>query len=250
METALQDKVVLVTGGAVRVGRTIALALAKAGCDVVIHYRHSSEEANTLAEDIRELGRDAWTLHADLSVEDAPQTLFRSAWDATGWIDILVNNAAAYSRQGLMDADEADYLAHWRLNTLAPILLAKTFAECVAASAILPEDYLGHVINILDRHAATCNADALPYWLSKKSLDNFTIAAARAMAPRFAVNAIAPGPGIPPLPPYDHEKAGDLLLADRPTPDDIAHAVLFLASSRAITGQRIIVDSGQHLLKL
>jgi len=248
MNLPLEDKVALVTGGAVRIGRAIALDLARAGCDVVIHYRHSHEEAMALAEEIQSLGRQSWALYADFSEEDSAENLMRSSWETAGWIDILVNNAAIYARTPATEADASDFSLQWRINALAPMLLVKTFMECIASSTILPEDYCGQVINILDRRIAATDPGALPYWLSKKTLEAYTLGAAKELAPRIAVNAIAPGPVIPPnQPDTAGEWAGSFPLATQCTPEDIGSAVRYLATCRCITGQVLFVDSGQHL---
>jgi len=249
MNFPLEDKVALVTGGAIRVGRAIALALARAGCDVVIHYRNSRDEALALAEEIQSLGRQSWALYADFAEEDAAESLLRSAWDTAGWLDVLVNNAALYSRIPAAEADALDFTLPWRVNALAPMLLSKAFVECIASSTILPEDYRGQIINVLDRRIATTDPGALPYWLSKKTLEAYTLGAAREFAPRIAVNAIAPGPALPPeSPDMAGERAGFAPLPTRCSPEDIGTAALYLASSRCITGQILFVDSGQHLI--
>lgn len=245
----LEEKVALVTGGAVRVGRAIVRSLARAGCDVVIHYRDSASEASTLADELRSLGRQAWLVQGDLADEDVPETILRSAWDMAGWVDILVNNASTYQRQTLADAEPSDFDRHWRVNALAPMLLAKTFADYVRASEILPADYLGHVVNLLDRRIAAPEGGSLPYWVSKRALASFTLGAAVELAPRIAVNGIAPGPVLSPSNPVTRgELAGDMPLATRARPEDVGNAVVYLATSRCLTGQILYVDSGQHLV--
>lgn len=246
----LEEKVALVTGGAVRVGRAIVRRLAQAGCDVVIHYRDSAADAAALAAELQALGRQAWLVRGDLSEEDEPESILRTAWDMAGWIDILVNNASSYSREPLAEAEPADFDRHWRVNALAPMLLAKAFADCAGATDILPADYLGHVINILDRRVATPEAGGLPYWVSKRALASFTLGAALELAPRIAVNGIAPGPVLAPATfPPGGDPAGVLPLLARCRPEDIGDAAVYLASSRSITGQILYIDSGQHLIR-
>ncbi len=246
----LEEKVALVTGGAQRIGRAIVRGLARAGCDVVIHYRDSATDAAGLAEELRSMGRQAWLVQGDLGEEDEPEAVLRTAWDMAGWVDILVNNASTYSRRALCDADAVEFDRHWRVNALAPMLLTKVFAECVGATDILPADYLGHVINVLDRRVAGTDAGALPYWVSKCALHAFTRGAARELAPRLAVNAVAPGAVLPPVTGAVEgvDPAGDQPLATRCTPENVCEAIVFLASSRTLTGQVVYVDGGQHLL--
>ena len=97
----LLDKVALVTGGAKRIGREIALSLANEGCDIVIHYNTSHTEADALAREIRSLGRRAWTVCADFTNPYEPETMLQTAWELSGWIDILVNNASLYTHEEL-----------------------------------------------------------------------------------------------------------------------------------------------------
>lgn len=246
----LEEKVALVTGGAVRVGRAIVRRLAQAGCDVVIHYRDSAAEATTLAAELQALGRQAWLVQGDLAEDDEPEAVLRAAWDMAGWVDILVNNAAAYARQTLADAEPSDFDLHWRVNALAPMLLTKTFADYVRSSEILPADYLGHVVNILDRRVATPEGGSLPYWVSKQALASFTLGAAVELAPRIAVNGVAPGPVLAPMAVATRgEPAGEMPLATRARPEDVGEAVVYLATSRCLTGQILYVDSGQHLVR-
>lgn len=247
-----EEKVALITGGAVRVGRAIALRLAQDGCDIIIHYRHSIADANSLAEELRSMGRQAWLMQGDLYEAEETESLFRSAWEMSGWIDLLVNNASTYSREPLLEAEEADFDLHWRVNALAPMLLTKTFANCVNESDILPDDFQGQVINILDRKVANPDIGALPYWISKSALASFTMAAAKELAPDIAVNGIAPGPVLPPVETGTNsspDPAGYLPLEVPCRPQDVADAVAYLSASRCITGQIIFVDSGQHLFQ-
>jgi NAD(P)-dependent dehydrogenase (short-subunit alcohol dehydrogenase family) len=243
----LEEKVALVTGAAVRVGHDIALAFARAGCDIVVHYRDSEAEASALADEIRGLGREAWLVQGDLSAPAAAASLMREAWDAASWIDILVNNAACYPREPLASAEPEDFEHAMRVNAFSPIMLAREMSRLAAGSAILPEAYRGQIINILDRDIVRNGAGRLPYWLSKKTLEAATLGLAAELAPRFAVNAVAPGPVLTADSPAAREPAGDIPLVIRPTPSDVAECALFLARSTSITGQIIFADGGQHL---
>ena len=244
----LLDKVALVTGGAKRLGREIALALAREGCDVVIHYRTARDEADALAREIRGMGRQAWCVCGDFSNVYEPAVTMRTAWDLAGWIDVLVNNASAYSHDTLADASVERMEELWRVNALAPMLLARTMRELASESRILPADYCGRVVNVLDRTIARATAENLPYWLAKRSLADFTAAAAVDMAPRFTVNAVAPGSALRPEPAGAPDPAGTAPLGRHPGPEAVAEAVARLASVRDITGQILYVDGGLHLV--
>ncbi len=244
----LEDKVALVTGGAVRVGREIALALAREGCDVVVHFRESAPEAELLAEDIRRLGRQAWLVCGDFTNAYSPDVVMRTAWELAGWVDILVNNAAVFSQLplGAMDVEELESM--WRVNSLAPMLLARTMATLAEESEILPDDYCGRIVNVLDRRIIRPEHGRLPYWMTKKSLEAFTVGGALEFAPRITVNGVAPGPVLAPENPDLSESAGPMPLAVRCLASDVASAVVYLCGAMTVTGQIIFVDSGQHLL--
>ena len=242
----LEDKVALVTGCAARIGREIALAMAREGCDIVVHYRESTAEAETLAEEIRDLGRQSWLVCGDFTNPYAPDVVMKTAWEMAGWVDVLVNNAAVYSQVSLEDATVEEFDEMWHINALAPILLTKALARCAAESEILPDDWCGRVVNLLDRRIVKPDTSALPYWLTKKTLEAFTSGAALELAPRITVNAVAPGPILPPE--GFSELAGPMPLAVRCIPADIAQAVIYLALAATVTGQTLFVDSGQHLL--
>ena len=244
----LIDKVALVTGGARRLGREIALALAREGCDVVLHYRDSREEADALASEIRSLGRQSWCVCGDFSNVYEPAVTMRTAWELAGWVDILVNNASAYSHDSLADVPVERMQELWRVNALAPMLLAREMQRLAAESRILPADYCGRVVNLLDRTVAKPAAEYAPYWTTKKALEAFTQSFALEAAPRFTVNAVAPGPVLPPEGADLAEPGGPTPLAIRSTPGDVAQAVSYLARAVTVTGQVLYVDGGQHLL--
>lgn len=246
--TTLDDKVALVTGGAVRLGREIALALAREGCDIVVHYRKSSSEAEELVDEIRGMGRQAWLVCGDFNNIFEPDAVMRTAWEMAGWVDILVNSASQFSLYTLGETSADELEEMWHVNTLAPITLAKALADLASASEILPDDYCGRVINILDRRVSKPDRTCMPYWLTKKWLEAFTAGGALELAPRVTVNAVAPGPVLVPESSELLEPAGPMPLVVRSVPADVADAVVYLAKAVTVTGQVIYVDSGQHLL--
>lgn len=246
--TTLDDKVALVTGGAVRLGREIALALAGEGCDIVVHYRKSAGAAEELAEEIRGMGRQAWLVCGDFDNIFEPEAVMRTAWEMAGWVDILVNSASQFSLYTLGETSVDELEAMWHVNTLAPITLSKTLADLATASEILPDGYCGKVINILDRRVSKPDRTCMPYWLTKKWLEAFTVGGALELAPQVTVNAVAPGPVLVPELSELLEPAGPMPLVVRSMPSDVTYAVLYLAKAATVTGQIIYVDSGQHLL--
>lgn len=237
----LRDRTALVTGGAVRLGAVIVQALAEAGVRVALHYRTSKVAADALCSDIRAQGRVAVALQADLNDPAAVEPLIRAVVHELGPLDILVNNAAVFHKDSFetLDADKLD--AEFRVNLFAPLLLMKAFAA---------QGRPGVIVNLLDRRITSLDPSAVPYELSKKALAEATRVAALHWAPRIRVNAVAPGPALPPPgegPSYLKEKAGPIPLGRPCAPREIAEAVLYLLRADSVTGQVLFVDGGQHL---
>lgn len=250
MTQSLVGETALVTGGARRIGRSIVLALASSGADVVIHYHCSDAAACMLAGEVEALGRRAWTVPADLSDVSACEALMATAWRETGGLSLLINNASCFDRKPLLACEASDFADQWQVNTLAPMLLTCAFARrrVAVAGADGATGPTGHIINLLDRRIATHEAGCLPYLVSKKALQAFTESAALELAPGIAVNAVAPGAILPPPSGVTSEPAGAAPLATLCRPEDVARAVVWLAGSPTMTGQTIYIDAGQHLV--
>ena len=231
----------LVTGGAKRLGRASALALAEAGYDIVVHYNGSRSDADAACREIEALGRSAVAVQADLSDDDAAAGLI----DAAGKpLRALVNCAAIFEHDALENFSRAALERHIAINASAPVRLIQAFARA------LPDDARGVVVNFLDFKLASPYPDHLSYTLSKYALMGATEVLARALAPRIRVNAVAPGYTLPS--PGQAQADFDRLHAQTPlqygaTPEDVGRAVAYLAMSPAITGQTIYVDSGLRL---
>ena len=235
----LSGKTVLITGAARRIGRAIAEALAAEGCRLALHCRRSVSEARALAASLRRSETDARVFTCDLSRRGAPDKLIGSVCRAFGGLDALVNNAAVFSKRALAETPERELRGELEVNLLAPMLLTRAFALAARGGAI---------VNILDRRIASAESGMAGYLLSKKALASFTLIAAADLAPRIAVNAVAPGPVLRAADRSVRDMAGTLPLGRRPTAADVAEAVVYLLKSEAITGQIIFVDGGQHLL--
>ena len=237
-----QGKTALITGGAVRLGRAIALALAEKGADIVIHYGNSEAAARELQDRLRATGVSSHRVQGDLTSEAACRTIMEQAIGAAGRLDILVNNAAAFHRDRLLSATEEGVLAEFWPNLFAPLFLIRAFAtHC---------DH-GRIVNMLDRRITAHDTACVPYMLAKKGLEELTHLAALELAPHFAVNAVAPGVLLPPPGKdagYLKEHGGPVPLEYQCTEADISDAVLYLLGSDALTGQIIFVDGGKHLL--
>ena len=238
-------KTVLITGAAKRLGHAIALALADAGWSVVIHYGASAAEAEETAKAIRGKGVRAATVMADLAKDSETQSLIAKAHDALGPITALVNNASVFENDSIATMTRASWDKHIETNLRAPLVLAQTFAR------ELPQNAEGTIVNLLDQRLLKPTPQFLSYSVSKAGLHWLTITLAQALAPRIRVNAVAPGPTLR----NARQSEGDFarqqkatLLQRGATPEEIAAAVRYLIEARAVTGQTIAVDGGQHLI--
>ena len=239
----LRETTALVTGGARRVGRAIALGLAEAGCDLVIHYGSGAEEAAATAAEARALGVRTATVSADLADPLAPETILAAAGDL-GPVRVLVNSAAVFPDDDLAGITAERWDRSLAVNLRAPVLLTRAFA------AALPADLEGAVVNVTDWRTARPYRDHFSYTVAKGGLDTFTRAAAEALAPRIRVNAVALGAILPP-PGRGSDYLKDLarqIPAGRPGgTDPVVAAVLFLLRNPFVTGEILRVDGGAHL---
>jgi NAD(P)-dependent dehydrogenase (short-subunit alcohol dehydrogenase family) len=234
----------LVTGAGKRLGRAVALDLARAGWGVVVHYRNSGADAEAVAKEARALGGAAAIVGADLEEPAERHALIGKAIEAAGApLDALVNCAAMFEHDTIDTLSVEKLQRHIALNTLTPSLLAREFAEA------LPEDARGAVVNFLDFKLASPYPDHFSYTLSKYALAGATELLARALAPRVRVNAVAPGYVLPApgQAEADWQRLhDDTPLEQGPTPDDIAQAARYLLEAQAVTGQTIYVDGGRR----
>ena len=231
----------LVTGGATRLGRAIALALARRGTDVVIHSRNSGAAAARTCREIEELGVRASAVRADLTVLSDTEALLSKADDHVGGIHLLVNNASVFPESTLSEFTEQDLTYNVRVNALAPLWLSRAFAR---------EGRKGCIVNLLDSKVVGADDDHVAYHLSKRMLLTLTRMMARDFAPDIRVNAVAPGLVLAPEGKDDRyldALARDLPLQRHGSADDVTAAVVYLAESAFVTGQILFVDGGRHL---
>jgi NAD(P)-dependent dehydrogenase (short-subunit alcohol dehydrogenase family) len=235
---------VLVTGAGRRIGRAIALGLARDGHAIAVHYRDSSDEAEAVVAEITGAGGRAVSLRADLSREDEVGGLIGRAADALGPVDCLINNASVFENDSAVDATRDTWDAHMETNLRAPFVLTQALA------AALPADAGGNVINIVDERVRNLTPHFISYTLSKAGLWTLTQTLALALAPRIRVNAVGPGPILPSprqtQAQFDRQ-ASLMPLGRGSTPDEICDAVRFILAAPAMTGQMIALDGGQHL---
>jgi len=234
----------LVTGGARRLGRAMALALADAGFDLAIHFAASADEAQATAEDIRARGRRVVTLRADLGNEAEVAQLVPDATAAMGPLGVLVNNASTFERDEWHDASRASWDRHLEPNLRAPFVLAQAFARA------LPEEREGAVVNLLDQRVWSLTPHFVSYTVSKAALWAMTQSLALALAPRIRVNGIGPGPALASARQTAEQFARQcqsVPLRRGTQPAEVARALIAILALPAMTGQMIALDGGQHL---
>lgn len=241
MAASLRGQTALITGAAKRIGRATALALAEAGAHIVVHYHTAQAEADVLAEALRGLGVQAWTISADLAQPAEAAALIERAFSLAGQVDILVNNASIFPTGTLANISFADLQQNVAVNAWSPFVLSRAFAGRVTQ---------GKIINLLDTRITGYDWTHVGYILSKHLLAVLTRMQALEYAPRLTVNAVAPGLILPP--PGQSEDYLQKLIHTVPLgmhgeAEDIAEAILFLLQSDFITGQVLYVDGGRHL---
>ena len=241
-EPSARSGAALVTGGGRRIGRAICLELARAGFDVAIHYRSSGEAAESVAGEVRALGRRAATVRADLSNEAATKRLVPEAVAAIGPLAVLVNNASVFEDDRVGSLARATWDAHMETNLRAPVVLAEAFAEQAPDGSA--------IVNLLDQRVLKPDPRFISYALSRNGLWWATRTLAQALAPRIRVNGVGPGPTLP----STHQTAEEFEAEARATPlaragspEAVASAVRWLVDAELVTGQMIAVDGGQHL---
>lgn len=239
----LHDRVVLITGAAKRVGRAIALRLAREGCHIAAHFHTSRGAAEALRAEIRDLGRDCELFPADLNAADTTDALVPAVIARFGRMDVLINNASTFERMSLAAFDRAAWDRDLRVNLTAPMALAHAAAEELKRRG-------GRIVNLCDAATSRAWPDHLAYVVSKGGLETLTRALARALAPE--VNVVGVAPGVAEFPEsYDEETRARFIrripLGRAGSPEDIASLVAYLLrEGDYITGAIIPVDGGRH----
>ncbi len=238
-------KTALVTGAGDRLGKAMALGLGAQGYAVAIHYNRSAKKADDVAAAITANGGNAVTLQADLSKEEETAKLIKAATSALGPISLLVNSASRFEPDEIDTMTRDSWDAHIETNLRAPLKLAQDFA------AQAPADANNLIVNLIDQRVWKLTPQFLSYTLSKAALLTLTQTLAQALGPAgIRVNAIGPGPTMRNTrqSEEDWRKQNEAtVLGHGATPDDICGALSYLIDARAVTGQMIAVDGGQHL---
>ena len=244
----------LVTGAAARLGRAMALRLAERGHDVAVHCNSSREDAEEVVREIQGMGRRAATLQADLLIEAETAALLPRAAEALGGpITVLVNNASIFEYDNLSTATRESWDRHMGSNLRAPFLLIQALAAQVP-DPVTDEGgepvAQGLVVNVVDQRVRKLTPEFMTYTLAKAGLWTLTQTAAQALAPRVRVNAIGPGPTI-----RGHRQSESHFARQRAATilgrgsnrEDILAALDYLLCAKAVTGELLCVDGGQHL---
>jgi len=238
----LKGKTALITGGAKRIGREIALTLADMGADIVVHYRSSGAEAEELRELLLDKEVEVWLERADFTAETDYSGYISRVVSRTGDLDFLVNNASIFPESSVENLDFGGLERNLSVNAWAPFSLSRAFFENSAS---------GRIVNLLDTRIAGYDWGHAGYYFSKVLLGRMTKMLAIKAAPEFAVNGVAPGLISPP------EGVGEEYLEARTSrvpmgrhgeKSDVAEAVAYLLKADFVTGQIIYVDGGRNLL--
>ncbi len=233
---------ILITGGAVRLGRELALGLAGQGHAIALHYYHHEKEAQDVIQSIRSLGIKCQGFRYDLTQEKSAEKLLDEVLCAMPGLSVLINNAAIIQKASLLETSPKDFDQLYALNLKAPFFLTQSFAKRCQE---------GQVINILDTYITKDKTPYFGYLITKKALAEFTKMAAYELAPHIRVNGICPGL-VMPAGRQDEGfyklKQEQLPMKSLPTPKQVVDAAVMIIQSPYLTGQLISVDSGEHLL--
>lgn len=240
-------RLVLITGAARRIGRAVALELAANGWDIALHFHRSVADAEATAHELRALGARVQLFGADLADEAACEALVPQVLQRMGPLAALVNNASLFEHDDLAAFSPAMLERHWRVNTAAPIVLARALHAQRRATAAGDD---ACVVNLLDQKLFNPNPDHLSYTLSKAALHNATTLLAQALAPLLRVCGVAPGLTLGSSA-IDAQRLAALqaqgLLGRGVDVADVARAVRFALETPSMTGSTLLVDAGSHL---
>ena len=240
----LNDRVVVITGSSSGIGKTTALRFAKEGAKVVINYNINRRGGEDTLAKIKETGRDALLVQADISDPKDMERLFKTVLEQFGTVDILINNAAIpMDKVPFMESTHSDIFELINTNLIAPMICSQF------AIRVMEKQGYGKILNTSSIRGAEHGGRAIVYAASKAGINSFTKTLAKQVAPKIQVNAVAPG--FVKTRSYDKmsKELTDYFIDQTylkrwVTEDEIADAFIFLAKNDAVTGQVIYVDGG------
>ena len=242
MQNRLKGKAALVTGAGKRLGRAVALRLAEEGMDLAVHYGTSAKEAAEVVGKIEELGQKAVAIRADLRSVDEIRKLLLEVGNELGRLDLLVNSAANFLPGSIISTTEEIWDASLDTNVKAPFFVAQAAAPMLRRAK-------GSIVNFADTGGLQGWPGFIGHSVAKAGVINLTKSLAKALAPDVRVNAIAPGtitmPGDPPE--WEREFVQLAPLKRTGKPQDIADAVVYLATADFVTGHTLVLDGGRTL---
>ncbi|MEE8573794.1 MAG: SDR family oxidoreductase, partial [Thermodesulfobacteriota bacterium] len=229
----------IVTGGAKRLGREIALSLAALGYSIALHY--STTKPDGVAQEIRASGVECEPFQCDFSGVTEVEGFVEKVLGRFPSLELLINNASVFERSTIEETSLEFLERHLTINFTVPFILSRDFKRHVGK---------GHIINITDTNVTKNFSTYAAYLLSKKALSEFTRMAAREFAPETRVNAVAPGLILPPDgegEEYTKRLSERIPLKRAGEPADIASAIEFLVNNDFVTGEILFIDGGRHL---
>ena len=239
----METKKIVITGGANRIGRSIALELADYDSQIVIHYSQSFIAAKKLKIELENLGSIVYLFKADLNNLKQTQKIIPFAYNKMKGLNCLVNNASVFENDNLLNFSEKSFVKHINVNLKAPAILIKEFSKkCKGKNA--------NIVNIIDQRVEKLTPFFFSYTLSKSSLATLTKTAAMKLAPYIRVNGVSPGPTLKnkrQSEKHFKKQWKSTILEKQVDTKNVSSAVKFLINNDNITGQIINVDSGQRL---
>ena len=239
----MEAKKIIITGGATRIGKSIALELAGYDTQIVIHYSRSSLAAKKLKIELENLGSTVYLFKADLTNIKRTQKIIFYANRKMKGINCLINNASVFENDNLTNFSDKSFLRHININLKAPAILTRDFAKIYKGKN-------GSIINIIDQRVEKLTPFFFSYTLSKSGLTTLTRTSAMKLSPNIRVNAVSPGPTLKnkrQSEKHFRRQWKSTILKKKVDTKNVSSAVKFLINNDNITGQVINVDSGQRL---
>jgi NAD(P)-dependent dehydrogenase (short-subunit alcohol dehydrogenase family) len=241
----LKGKVVLVTGGARRIGKAISLGLAQRGAKIAIHYNRSGEAAKNTLKEITDAGGEGCLFQADLVKEEEVSKIISEVLSYYSRVDVLINNAAIFEEGSFFTTTSENWDRHFTINLKAPFILSQKFANQI------PGDGEGKIIHLTDFRGVRPGVEHFAYAITKSALIAMTKSMAKVLAPCITVNSVALGAILPPEgsgEAYFEQKIKGIPLKRAGKPSDVVSAIRFLLEGADfMTGETLIIDGGEHL---